>query len=188
MPLQSFVGRVNVVGDCCCFGAALHHETLIYLDIAGASTSVEAVAAKLSKGDAVHLIPPQDAAKIECKPAEKASFSRIQQKNTLGIHHLLLLHKSIQQPVYGETGATYMIVEDKEMASAMLGHHILNLVKIALYPAWYRYLVKRGREAGLLHKCRCYGGVDIWAVSLNRAGWENLIMGGLRLKEIQLPD
>lgn len=70
----------------------------------------------------------------------------------------------------------------------MLGSHILNLTKIAVYPQWHNYLVKRGRESGLLHQCQCYGGVQVWALKLDRTDWERVITTGLRQKEIYLPD
>jgi len=47
---QQYVGRMNVVGDCFVFGAALHDNRPVYLDIAGPATSVEAVWARLAQG------------------------------------------------------------------------------------------------------------------------------------------
>ncbi|MBC7293115.1 MAG: hypothetical protein H5T84_03215 [Thermoleophilia bacterium] len=35
---QQYCGRMNVVGDCFVFGAALHDNRPVYLDIAGAAT------------------------------------------------------------------------------------------------------------------------------------------------------
>ena len=54
---QSYAGRMNVVGDCFVFGAALHDNHPVYLDIAGPATSVEAVWAKLAQGKEARIVP-----------------------------------------------------------------------------------------------------------------------------------
>ena len=38
---QQYVGRMNVVGDCFVFGAALHDNQPVYLDIAGPARARE---------------------------------------------------------------------------------------------------------------------------------------------------
>ena len=38
---RAYVGRVNVVGDCYVFGAALQGVEPVYLDVAGSATSVD---------------------------------------------------------------------------------------------------------------------------------------------------
>ena len=99
---QSYVGWMNVVGDCFVFGAALHDNHPVYLDIAGPATSVEAVWAKLAQGKEARIVPDTGSS-IVLQPPEPGLFARFQRKiDGLGIDHLLLVHKAITEPVYTE--------------------------------------------------------------------------------------
>lgn len=187
---QTYIGKISVVGDAFCYGAALHQQIPVYLDIAGSATSVEAVWAKLANGQEARITPPSNSShpEIILQPVEKGTLQRLQRKiEGLSLHHLLLLHKSMMTPCYAETGFTHLIITEPQQASAMLGHHILQLTQIAVYPEWYNYLVKRGRESGLLVKCQCYGGIQVFTLHLDRTAWEGLITTGLNLKAIHLP-
>ncbi len=94
---QQYVGRMNVVGDCFVFGAALHDSQPVYLDIAGPATSVEAVWARLAQGKEARIVPDIGSS-IVLQPPEPGLFARFQRKiDGLGIDHLLLVHKDITE-------------------------------------------------------------------------------------------
>ena len=96
---QQYVGRMNVVGDCFVFGAALHDNQPVYLDIAGPATSVEAVWARLAQGKEARIVPDTGSS-IVLQPPEPGLYTRFQRKlEGLAIDHLLLVHKAITEPV-----------------------------------------------------------------------------------------
>ncbi len=184
---QQYVGRLNVVGDCFVFGAALHDNVPVYLDMAGPATSVEAVWAKLAQGKEARIVPDEGAS-IVLQPPEAGLYTRYQRKlEGLAIDHLLLVHKAITEPVYNELTLTYLIFTDKAQATAILGDHIARLVKVAVFPEWHPYLVQQGRLKRLMQRCTCYGGVDVWCIALNETAWTQVIQAGLATQSIQLP-
>jgi hypothetical protein len=184
---QQYVGRMNVVGDCFVFGAALHDNRPVYLDIAGPATSVESVWARLAQGKEARIVPDTGSS-IVLQPPEPGLFARFQRKiEGLGIDHLLLVHKAITEPVYSELSETFMFFVDKDQATAILGDHITRLVKVAVFPVWFPYLVQQGRQAQLVQRCTCYGGVQVWAITLDRDAWTRVIQDGLASGVITLP-
>ncbi len=184
---QQYVGRMNVVGDCFVFGAALHDNRPVYLDIAGPATSVEAVWAKLSQGKEARIVPDTGAS-IVLQPPDPGLFARFQRKvEGLGLDHLLLVHQAITEPVYSELTTTYLFFVEKDQATAILGDHVSRLVKVAVFPAWFPYLVQQGRQEQLVQRCICYGGVQVWAVTLDADHWSRVIQNGLASGVIALP-
>ena len=186
---QTYVGQISVVGECFCFGAALDGQQLIYLDLAGPATSVEAVWAKLAQGKECYIIPPErDAQKIVLR-SEEGKLKRFERKvEGIGIYHLLLVHRDIFEPQYEELSTTYLfLTSDKDQTTAKLGSHIQELVDIAVFPAWYPYLVQQGRVEHLITPLNCYGGVQLWKINLSKSEWERLICRGLSHSSISLP-
>jgi hypothetical protein len=176
---QSYIGRMSVVGDCFVFGAALHDNQPVYLDIAGPATSVEAVWAKLAQGKEARIVPDTGSS-IVLQPPEPGLFARFQRKlDGLAIDHLLLVHKAITEPVYSELTTTYMLLTEKDQATAILGNHISRLVKVAVFNEWHPFLVQQGRQESLVQRCTCYGGVQVWAVTLDAERWSRVVQNGL---------
>lgn len=189
MIAQTYVGQITVVGECFCYGCALDGQQLVYLDIAGAATSVEAVWAKLAQAKECYVIPPEhDAQKIILRTTE-GLLKRIQRKvEGIGIHHLLLVHQDILTPTYAELSTTYLFLVDKAQTTAKLGSHIQQLVDIAAFPQWYPYLVQQGRMEGLITPLTCYGGVSLWKLVLDKTAWQRLICRGVSQRSLILPD
>jgi hypothetical protein len=178
---------MNVVGDCFVFGAALHDNQPVYLDIAGPATSVEAVWARIAQGKEARIVPDTGAS-IVLQPPEPGLFTRFQRKiDGLGVDHLLLVHKAITEPVYSELSTTFMFFVDKDQATAILGDHISRLVKVAVFQTWYPYLVQQGRQERLVQRCACYGGANLWSVSLDQDAWTRIVQNGLLDRDIYLP-
>ncbi|KAB2902651.1 MAG: hypothetical protein F9K27_16005 [Anaerolineae bacterium] len=187
---QAFIGQISVVGECFAFGAALDGQQLVYLDVAGPATSVEAVWAKLAQGKETAIVPlERDTEKIVLRSAE-GKLKRFERKvEGIGIYHLLLIHHDLLEPVYAELSTTYLfLTSHKDQTTAKLGAHIQALVDIAVFPQWFNYLVQQGRVEGLLKPLTCYGGVKLWRVTLDRDAWSRLICRGLQQQQIQLPN
>ncbi len=186
---QSFVGQITVVGECFCYGCALDGQQLVYLDVAGPATSVEAVWAKLAQAKECYVIPPdREAPKIILRTTE-GLLKRLQRKvEGLGIHHLLLIHQDSLTPTYAELSTTYLFLADKAQSIAKLGSHLQQLVDIAVFPQWFPYLVQQGRVEGLITPLTCYGGVSLWKLVLDKTEWQRLICRGVSQRSLSLPE
>jgi hypothetical protein len=190
MITQTYVGQMTVVGECFAFGCAIDGGQLVYLDVAGPATSVEAVWAKVAQGKEAAIIPPErDAQKIVLR-SEEGKLKRFERKvEGIGIYHLLLIHHDLLEPVYDELSTTYLfLTSDKDQTTVKLGAHIAELVDIAVFPNWFPYLVQQGRVEGLLKPLTCYGGVNMFRVTLDKDAWSRLICRGLQQRQIQLPN
>ncbi len=188
IPEQHPVGQISVVGECFCYGAALDGQQLVYLDIAGPATSVEAVWAKLAQNKECYVIPPAETASKIILRSTEGVLKRLQRKvEGIGIYHLLLLHRDLVEPEYAEISTTYLFLIDKTQSTAKLGAHIQQLVDIAVFPAWHPFLVQQGRVEGLLLPLTCHGGVKLWKVILDKSQWERVICRGLSQRSLTLP-
>jgi hypothetical protein len=189
MIAQEYIGQVTVVGECFAFGCAIDGGQLVYLDVAGPATSVEAVWAKIAQGKEAAIIPPErDAQKIILR-SEEGKLKRFERKvEGIGVYHLLLIHYDILEPTYAELSKTYLfLTADKDQTTAKLGAHITELVDIAVFPEWHKFLVQQGRMEGLLTPLTCYGGANMFRVTMDKQSWERLICRGLQQQQIQLP-
>jgi hypothetical protein len=194
LPLKH-IGNVSIVGDCFCFGLAVEYtpETYrpypIYLNLAGAATSVESVWARLAQGKEITIVPMQrDASAIYLYPPEKGLYVRIQRKiEGLGMDNLILLHRQLAQPTFTDADAVFLIALDYALACARLVDYVRQIVKIAVFPAWGTYLRQFGYSAGLVAPRTSYEGVDFWTVKADSASWTQVICDGLRKGVIRLP-
>lgn len=197
---QAMIGRVNVVGDCYCFGVALdrrpptYKNIPIYINVAGPATSVEALWAKLSQGKETSIVPDdRSQSPIYLEPNKGGLYTRYQKKiECLGIDHLILVHEDMAEPQYPTTGkdqepaTTYVLSLSEEQARAKLGEHVRKTVKVAVFDQWFEYLYSEGRSRGLVRDCVGYA-VGAMAVKLEPVKWTEAIVDGLRDNRINLP-
>ena len=80
-----------------------------------------------------------------------------------------------------------MFFADKDQATAILGDHISKLVKVAVFPEWHPFLVQQGRLEHLMQRCICYGGAQVWAVTLDAARWTQSYPGWPGFRRVALP-
>jgi hypothetical protein len=160
----------------------------VYLDVAGGNAAVQSVWARLADGQAVHIVPLETGGtNILLQPRAKGSLKPLRKKLALGLDHLLLLHHDLVEPIYGETSSTYLIELDEGQRVAQLAAHITQLVQIAVFESYHRYLWDAGQAAKLLRRCTCYGGVQLWHLTLDAEQWTALICEGLRENKLELP-
>ncbi len=198
---QTYIGRVNVVGDCYCIGVVVdrrppsYKNIPIYLSVIGPATSVEALWAKLSQGKETSVVPDdRDQPSIYLEPNKGGLYTRYQKKiEALGVDHLILVHEDMSEPPYPSTGsdkadvaATYMLCTSDEQRLAKLGEHVRKTVKVALFDVWFDYLHREGIKRGLLRSCNGYG-VEAMAIKLDALKWTEAITDGLAHKHIALP-
>lgn len=183
---QHYVGSITDNGEAFCFGVALDDGQLIYLDIAGPTETVKSIRSKLVSHGRVSWLNPPQGESILLSPGGKLQHDVWQKKVAYGLVHAMFMHKSIAQPLYAEISTTYLIFADKAQATARLGAHIHNLLKIPVRVQWYPYLVQQGRFEGLIQPCACHGGVQLHRLSLDATRWQVLIQKGLLHDKINL--
>lgn len=194
LPIQ-YVGDVNILGDCFCFGLAIDHtaETHkaypLYLNLAGAASSVEGAWARLAQGKELVVVPTdRNLQAVYVNPPEKGLYVRVQRKiEGLGIDNLILLHRQLAQPDFIDNAYAYLLAAEQNQACARLTDYVSKVVKVAVFPAWGDYLRRQGHAAGLFSLRLC-NDLELWKVKLDVAGWTDVICAGLRKGTISLPD
>jgi len=190
------VGSITQVGNTQVFGMARcpvgqQRSDLVYLNLAGPSTSVEAVWAQLAQKKPV-IFQPKAGGKglfiqhrgIEGR--EGSPFARFQRRIPgLAIEHLILLDRRITEPNYNEIGATFAF--DLPGFDTIAGQHVRNLVDVAVFPEWLEPLARAGKTARLITSCLCTGKPTLYRISLEKARWQRLISDLLEKEELQWP-
>jgi hypothetical protein len=188
---QAYIGELtgSITGQVFCFGYAVHEGICVFVNMAGPRMGVEAIRAKLSKGDQVSVVPP-DAPAVELTAGEGNS----------GMYHpylhylpearfasLILVHDWAVTPNYGGKATTFIFRTSEAQAIAKLNHHVMQLVNVPVFDAWSPYLYEAGQRAMLVRKTRSAGGLDLLSVDLDIDAWTRLITGGLEQDLIRLP-
>jgi len=189
---QSYVGQVNVAGDCYCFGATVHLKAgkaiLAFLSVTGASSSVEALWARMAQGKASTIVRDNKQPAIPLEPQEKGMYTRIQKKvDGLGIDHLLLFHRELSEPWYttmSQTEQLYLRWPNETPGVAKLGEHVQKTVNVAVFDEWFVHLHREGRVRGLVRSLHCFGGVEVVHVMLDPKRWTGLTADGLKRSAI----
>jgi hypothetical protein len=189
---QTYCGELtgSITGQVFCYGWALFEGICVYLNLGGPRLSVEAIRAKLSKGDSVSVVP-DDAPAIELTAGEGNSGRYHAYLHTLPearFTSLILVHDWLVHPHYGGAGTTFLFRVDEAQARAQLKAHITQLVKVPVFDHWTDYLWTAGQAAMLVGPTHSAGGIDLLTVSLDITAWTRLITGGIEQQLIFLPD
>lgn len=179
----------SITGNVWAYGYAVHDGICIYLNMGGPRMAVEAIRAKLAKGDQVSCVP-WDAPGVELTAGEGntgmyAAFT--QNIPEAKFTSLILLHEMVTQPNYGGKSTTFILRVSDKQAMAQLHQHVTKLVKVPVFPEWTGYLWQAGQSAMLVRKTRSAGGLDVLAVDLDVDSWTRLMTGGLSQGIIHLP-
>jgi hypothetical protein len=158
--------------------------------MAGPRTAVEAIRAKLSKGDIVSVVP-LDAPATELTAGEGNSGMYHPYLHTLPearFASLILVHDLAVTPNYSGKSTTFIFRTSDAQATAKLKHHVTQLVNVPVFDQWSAYLYEAGQRAMLVRRTRSAGGVDLLSVDLDVDAWTRLITGGLEQQIIRLPE
>ena len=184
----------SITGQVYCYGFAVHQGVLVYLNFGGPRMAVEAIRAKLSKGETISLVPTD-------APALELSAGETEDKANTGmytayLHSLpeakftsaILVHECITQPNYLGKSITGIFRTSDEQAMAKLLYHVRQLVNIPVFEQWSGYLYQAGQTAGLIRKpAPKGGGIDLFLVDLDESAWTRLVTGGLANGVIAFP-
>jgi len=188
---QSYVGELtgSISGNVYCYGYSIHDGICVFLNMGGPRMAVEAIRAKLSKGDIVSCTP-WDAPAVELTAGEGNSgmyHDYMQNIPEAKFTSLILCHDLLVSPNYGGKSTTFILRTDGEQAAAKLKHHITELVKVPVFDAWAGYLYHAGQTAMLVRPTRSAGEIDLFSVDLDIDAWTRLITGGIEQGVIALP-
>jgi len=179
----------SVIANIHCYGYALDGDELIFLNMGGPRSGVEAIRAKLSKGDIVNLMRWDDPS-IELSAGEGNTGVYTAYINNMAearFVHCMLAHERLVHPNYNGSAKTYIIQMSEEQAKAQLLHHVRETVKLPVFPDWIDYLWQAGQVAKLVRNTRAGGGLIIKAIDLDVDAWGRLIQYGVAEKAITIP-
>jgi hypothetical protein len=188
---QSACGELtgSITGSVWCYGWAIYDGICVYLNMGGPRMAVEAIRAKLSRGEIANCVP-WDAPAIELTAGEgnTGMYSAYMQNiPEAKFTSLILCHDQLTQPNYNGDSTTFIFHISDEQAMVQLRHHITQLVKVPVFPEWTSYLWHAGQTAMLLRPTRTGGDVKLYTVVLDCDAWTRLITGGLAEGIIRLP-
>jgi len=189
---QEFVGEPtgSITGNVHCYGYAVDLGICVYLNFGGPRVAIEAIRAKLSKGDIV-TCASYDHPAVELTPGEGNTgkyHDYMQNIPEARYTSVILLHEQITTPNYGGKSRTCIIRTGEAHGVAMLKHHITQLVAVPVFDTWADYLWDAGALASLVVRPLRAGGIDLWSVELDADAWTRLICGGLREGVIHFPN
>ena len=179
----------SITGQVWCYGWAVYEGTCIFVNMGGPRMAVEAIRAKMSKGDIVNLIP-DDAPAIELTAGEGNTGMYTDYLHNMPeakFTSLMLAHEMLVEPNYGGKSTTFIFHLSDEQAMAQLKHHITELVNVPVFNNWSGYLWQAGQSAMLLRKTRSNDCLKLWTVDLDVDSWTRIITGGLAKDIIHLP-
>ena len=190
------IGAITQVGNTQVFGLARcpvgqQRSDLVYVNLAGPATSVEAVWAQLAQKKPVIFQPKAGGKGIFIQHGgiagrEGSPFTRFQRRIPgLAIEHLILVDRRITEPGYSEVGATFAF--DLPGFDTIAGQHVRKLVDIAVFPEWLEPLARAGKAARLITPCLCTGKPTLYRISLEKARWQRLISDLLEKGELSWP-
>ena len=187
---QQYCGELtgSITGQVYCYGWAMYEGVCVYVNMGGPRTGVEAIRAKLSKGDIVTVVPEATPA-IELTAGEGNSGMYHDYLHTIPearFTSLILLHEWVVNPNYSGNATTFILRTDDAQAQAKLKHHVAQVVNVPVFEAWTPFLWSAGSAAMLVRPTRAAGGIDLLTVSLDALAWTRLITGGLEQKQIKI--
>src|SRR5215207_9097364 len=125
---------------------AVHQQVLVYLNCGGPRMAVEAIRAKLGKGETISLVPA-DAPALELNAGDtegKANTGMytayLQTLPEAKFTSAILVHEWLTQPTYLGKSVTGIFRTSDEQAIAKLLHHVRQLVNIPVFEQWSGYL------------------------------------------------
>jgi hypothetical protein len=186
-PVGELTGSIS--GNVWCYGYSVHEGIAIYVNLGGPRMAVEAIRARLAKGEIVNCVP-WDAPAVELTAGEGNTgmyTAFLQNIPEAKFTSLILLHEQVMQPNYGGKSTTFILRVSDEQATMQLKQHVTELVKVPVFDAWADYLYYAGQTAMLVRKTRSAGGLDVLAVDLDVDAWTRLLTGGLEQSIINLP-
>jgi len=189
-------GPVEVVGQCQITAYAYHYDTLLVLLFTGASTSVDAIRARVSGSrKALRIGAPYQYSNTRVKIAASGYEFFKTRDDQMANDHGLLICRSVLG-VQRDEPFTYIFkttpTDPREDPYFMteFGNRIREIVHVAVFDDWLPYLVSEGwSQRGIRQlSARETGGTELYAVRTDATSWTDIITDGLRNDAICFPE
>ncbi|MEO8391611.1 MAG: hypothetical protein ABI700_01335 [Chloroflexota bacterium] len=188
---QDYLGELtgSVAGDVHCYGYALDNGICIWVNLGGPRMAVEAIRAKLSRGDLVNLTP-WDGPAVELTAGEGHSSQYTDCFANMSEHkfcNLILIHKALTEPLYDGKFTTYVLAAHDTTAINKVYEHLQQLVNIPVFPEWRHLLWQAGHTALLIRRIQAAGGLQAFSLNLDTDEWTRLIAGCVQEGTLTFP-
>jgi hypothetical protein len=192
------IGSMSQVGEVLVWGLAQHQinehrADTIYLNFAGPATSVEAIWAKLIERRTTaitdlngkhHFIRHGG---IPGQSENDVPYLRFQRRiEGLSIDHMILIDRRFSEVNYDVERSSAFVFEADNIA-ALVGHHVRQLVNVAVFDAWFPALLEIGRRERLVTPLTNFSH-PVYHISLDRTRWELQISLGVEKSELSWSD
>ncbi len=192
------IGSMSQVGEVLVWGFSQHQLTehradTVYLNFAGPATSVEAIWARLIERRTTAITDLSGKhhfvrhGGIPGQSENELPYLRFQRRiEGLSIDHMILLDRRFSEVNYDAERSSAFVFEADNMA-ALIGHHVRQLVNVAVFDAWFPALLEIGRRERLVTPLTNFAH-PVYHVSLDRTRWELQISLGVEKGELEWPN
>lgn len=169
-----------ISGGVHCFGYLRLGSHLVYLNMGGPRMAVEAIRARLSRGEGIHLTP-EDGDPITFEVNDMGKFEDYAEN--MSQHHFqntLLIHRNMT-PNYREKDKltfAFIMAQSPKQVYHVFHQHLHKLLGIAVFPHWIPTLWATGMSADIILKCEGVGAGG-YGVYLKWEDWQSIIAIGV---------
>lgn len=178
-----------ISGDVYSYGYLTLGNQLVFLNMGGPRMAVEAIRARLSRGEMIHLTP-EDAPAEEFTVTGMGKFEDYTEN--MSSHHFqntILIHRNIA-PNYNEADTltfALILAQSPKQVYSTFHQHLHQLLGVAVFPHWIPTLWATGLSAKFIEKCSGVGAVG-YGVYLKATDWESIISIGVSTGALPLSE
>lgn len=178
-----------ISGDVYSYGYLTLGNQLVFLNMGGPRMAVEAIRARLSRGEMIHL-SPDDAPAQEFTVTGMGKFEDYTEN--MSSHHFqntILIHRNIA-PNYNEVDTltfALILAQFPKQVYSTFHQHLHQLLGVAVFPHWIPTLWATGLSAKFIEKCDGVGAVG-YGVYLKATDWESIISIGVSTGALPLSE
>jgi len=178
-----------ITGGVHSFGYLQLGSQLVYLNMGGPRMAVEAIRARLSRGETIFL-NPDDAPSVELSINSKGAFEDYSENmSSHHFQHTILLHRNMF-PNYSEPAEltfAFILAKSPEQVYSSFHQHLNQLINLPVFPHWLPTLWATGMSAQIIEKCSGVGAVG-YGVFLKASDWEHIISLGVSTGALPLSE
>ena len=177
-----------ITGGVHCFGYLQLGSQLVYLNMGGPRMAVEAIRARLSRGETIFL-NPDDAPSVELINSKSGFDDYSEYMSSHHFQHTILLHRNMF-PNYTEPADltfAFILAKSPEQVYSAFHQHLNQLINLPVFPHWLPTLWATGMSAQIIEKCSGVGAVG-YGVFLKASDWEHIISLGVSTGALPLSE
>ena len=178
-----------ITGGVHAYGYLQLGSQLVYLNMGGPRMAVEAIRARLSRGETIFL-NPDDAPSVELSINSKGAFEDYSENmSSHHFQHTILLHRNMF-PNYTEPESltfAFILAKSPEQVYSSFHQHLNQLLNLPVFAHWIPTLWATGMSAQIIEKCSGVGAIG-YGVFLKATDWEHIISLGVSTGALPLSE